>query len=53
MSIFEAPIIHRVLIRADREKVYDAMTTADGLDGWFTEGTTIERKVGGHYTLNG
>ncbi|NHJ49870.1 MAG: SRPBCC domain-containing protein [Asgard group archaeon] len=47
MKIFEAPILHKVLIRAPREKVYDAITTAEGLDGWFTSGTTIDRKVGG------
>lgn len=47
MEIFEAPILHKVLVRAPREKVYDAMTTAEGLDGWFTEGSFVDRKVGG------
>ncbi|NHJ41410.1 MAG: SRPBCC domain-containing protein [Asgard group archaeon] len=47
MKIFDSPILHKVLIKAPREKVYDAMTTAKGLDGWFTTGSVIERKEGG------
>lgn len=47
MKIFDAPILHKVLIRAPREKVYDAMTTAKGLDGWFTKGSFVDRRVGG------
>jgi uncharacterized protein YndB with AHSA1/START domain len=47
MKNMKAPILFKVLIRAPREKVYDAMTTAEGLDGWFTTGATVERKVGG------
>ena len=44
---FETPITHKVLIRADRQKVFDAMTTARGLDQWFTKGSSIDRKAGG------
>ncbi|HUT81015.1 MAG TPA: SRPBCC domain-containing protein [Candidatus Bathyarchaeia archaeon] len=47
MSIFDTPIIHKTLIKADRKKVYDAITTANGLDGWFTKGSIIDRKPGG------
>ena len=47
MSLFDTPIIHKVLVRAEREKVFDAMTTAEGLDGWFTKGATIDRRPGG------
>ena len=47
MKIFQTPILHKVLIRAPREKVFNAMTTTDGLDGWFTKGATINRKAGG------
>ncbi len=32
-------IRHSVFVRATPERVYDAMTTAEGLDGWFTSGT--------------
>lgn len=51
MTFFKTPIIHKVLIRASRETVYDAMTTAKGINGWFTSGTEIERKNGGVLTF--
>ncbi len=47
MPTFDTPILHKVLIRADREKVFDAMTTAQGLDQWFTQGSSIDRRPGG------
>jgi uncharacterized protein YndB with AHSA1/START domain len=47
MAEFDTPIIHNVFIRANREKVFDAMTTAKGLDGWFTRGAVVDRKPGG------
>lgn len=34
-------------VRADQEKVFDAIATAQGLDGWFTSGTTLEAMPGG------
>ena len=51
MEQFDTPILNKVLIRATRERVYDAMTTSEGLDGWFTEGTIVDRKSGGEMTL--
>ena len=51
MPNFDTPIIHKVLIRADREKVYDAMTTPEGLDKWFTKGASVDRKPGGTLVL--
>jgi uncharacterized protein YndB with AHSA1/START domain len=51
MSSFDTPIIHKVLIRANRISVYDAMTTAEGLDGWFTKGTSVDRRTGGKLIL--
>ncbi len=47
MVTFDTPIIHKVLIHADRKKVFDAMTTAEGLDKWFTKGSSVDRKSGG------
>lgn len=47
MQTFDTPIIHKVLIRADREKVFDAITTAEGLDSWFTKGAFVDRRAGG------
>jgi uncharacterized protein YndB with AHSA1/START domain len=46
-GIFDQPIVHAVFIRSDREKVYDAITTAEGLDGWFTQGAEIDARPGG------
>lgn len=45
---FGAPIKHAILIRAEPEKVYDALATAEGLDGWFTEGSEVDARPGGH-----
>lgn len=47
MDLFDGIILHKTLIKAPREKVYDAMTTAKGLDGWFTTGSKVDRKPGG------
>ena len=41
MGVIKTPIIHRVLIHASRENVFDAMTTEEGLDSWFTSGSTV------------
>ena len=35
------------IVRAEREKVYDAIATAAGLDGWFTDGTELDATPGG------
>jgi len=35
------------IVRAEPERVFDAIATADGLDAWFTSGTTLEAKAGG------
>jgi len=47
MSIFATPIIHKVLIKTSREKVFENLTTAEGLDGWFTNGTFVDLRPGG------
>ncbi len=44
---FDAAISHAVLVRALRERVYDAFTTAEGLDGWFTTGASVDARPGG------
>ena len=41
------PISHSVLIRAEPERVYDAFTTSEGLDGWFTTGASVDSRPGG------
>jgi uncharacterized protein YndB with AHSA1/START domain len=46
-ELLGATIEHATLIRANPEEVYDAVTTADGLDGWFTAGATVDARPGG------
>jgi uncharacterized protein YndB with AHSA1/START domain len=35
------------IVRAEPENVFDAIATAEGLDAWFTSGTTLEARTGG------
>lgn len=39
-------IYHKLVIEAPTEKVYDALTTQNGLAGWWTPGTTAKAEVG-------
>ena len=39
------------IVRAEPEKAFDAIATADGLDGWFTKGTELQPKPGGALVL--
>ena len=41
-------IVHRVGIKAPASKVYAALSTIDGLAGWWTEKTTGSSKPGGN-----
>ncbi|MFN8004306.1 MAG: SRPBCC domain-containing protein [Acidobacteriota bacterium] len=36
------------LVRATSERVYDALTTADGLSAWFTTTAEVDARPGGH-----
>jgi uncharacterized protein YndB with AHSA1/START domain len=40
-------ISHSVLVRADSWQVYNALTTAEGLDAWFTHGAVVDAHPGG------
>jgi uncharacterized protein YndB with AHSA1/START domain len=40
-------ILHRVAIRATPERVYDALTTTEGLAGWWARDTTGDGRPGG------
>lgn len=42
-----ADILHRVGIKSSLDKVYKALTTIEGLAGWWTDDTRGESKVGG------
>ena len=46
-DLIETEIKHSTLIKAPIEKVYDAITTAEELDKWFTNGAHIDRRSGG------
>lgn len=36
-----------ILVRAEPERVYDALATGDGLDAWFTTGASVDARPGG------
>lgn len=38
---------HATLVRAPRERVWQALTTGDGLDSWFTAGAEVDPRPGG------
>ncbi len=44
-------IEQEVYIDAPSERVYALLTTGDGWDAWFTDGTTVEPRRGGSITL--
>jgi len=48
-------IMHLVKIHASAERVYQAITTADGIRQWWTRDAAIEPKVGaaGEFAFNG
>lgn len=37
------------LVRAERERVFEAFATAEGWDSWFTQGTTMDPRPGGEF----
>jgi uncharacterized protein YndB with AHSA1/START domain len=48
-------IMHRIKIHASSDRVYQAITTADGIRQWWTRDAAIEPKVGatGEFGFNG
>jgi uncharacterized protein YndB with AHSA1/START domain len=47
MESLDMEIRYAILVRAPRERVYDGIATAAGLDGWFTEGAEVDPRPGG------
>jgi uncharacterized protein YndB with AHSA1/START domain len=47
MGTMNRTVDFRTLVRATPERVYDALTTAKGLDGWFTKGAVVDPRPGG------
>jgi uncharacterized protein YndB with AHSA1/START domain len=46
-KLIDEEISCATLVRATPEKVYDAIATAEGLDGWFTSGARVHARAGG------
>ena len=47
MTTLKAVVQARTVIRACRQSCYAALTTADGLNAWFTTGSDIDPRPGG------
>jgi uncharacterized protein YndB with AHSA1/START domain len=45
VTVPEIPVA--TLVRAPRERVYDAFTRAEHLDAWFTTGAEVDARAGG------
>ena len=43
-NLIQAEIRYTTLVRAQPGIVYNGITTASGLDGWFTQGTSVNPK---------
>jgi len=43
----ELEIHQKTLIRSDPMRIYNALTTSDGLDAWFTTGAQVDTSPGG------
>ncbi len=52
-EMLDVEIKKSVSVRATPERVYDAFTTTDGLDGSFTEGASIDARPGGFSSSGG
>lgn len=51
-DLIESPILFKVFVNTIREKAFYALATAEGLDKWFTTGSTIDNNdPGGTLTL--
>jgi uncharacterized protein YndB with AHSA1/START domain len=50
-SLRKENVDFRILVRVAPERVFDSLATADGLNGWFTQGTELEPRTGGRLLL--
>ena len=46
-KLIDAEIKQATFVRAKPEEVYDALTTGEGLDAWFTVGSEVDARPGG------
>jgi uncharacterized protein YndB with AHSA1/START domain len=47
-EVTTAAIVHLLKIEASPERVYQAVSTAEGIEHWWTRDASLEAKVGGH-----
>jgi uncharacterized protein YndB with AHSA1/START domain len=47
MDKIEVPIRQKTLIKASRDRVFRAIATGEGLDEWFTKGSSVDKFEGG------
>jgi uncharacterized protein YndB with AHSA1/START domain len=45
--LIDDEIRHSTFVRAAPERVYNGLATAQGLDGWFTDGSAVDARRGG------
>lgn len=50
-ELIDEEIRYATLVRASAEKVYAGIATAEGLDGWFTTGASVDARPGGEIVL--
>jgi uncharacterized protein YndB with AHSA1/START domain len=50
-KMIDAEIKQNTLVRAKPEKVYDSLTTGEGLDAWFTVGSVVDARPNGSITF--
>ena len=46
-ELIDVEIRQNTFVHAEPEKVYDALTTGEGLDAWFTVGSEVDARPGG------
>jgi uncharacterized protein YndB with AHSA1/START domain len=47
IRLIHEKVSYATLVRASPERVYDCIATAEGLDGWFTTGASVDARPGG------
>ncbi|MHA2322495.1 MAG: SRPBCC family protein [Candidatus Thorarchaeota archaeon] len=50
-ELIDVEVKQTTLVRAKPEDVYDALTTGEGLDAWFTVGSEVDARPGGSITF--
>jgi uncharacterized protein YndB with AHSA1/START domain len=46
IELIQDEIRYATLVRAPADEVYDGIATAQGLDGWFTKGASVDARPG-------